>query len=89
MSRGNRDQTTFFTPEMDEMLRTAVKSSSRRVKWDVVAKMLPGVTPKACRSRWEGISWHQAGGWAYSGLENMGFAARQPLRRWVGGSGGA
>ncbi|GAB5360126.1 hypothetical protein AAMO2058_000600500 [Amorphochlora amoebiformis] len=80
MSRGNRDQTTFFTPEMDEMLRTAVKSSSRRVKWDVVAKMLPGVTPKACRSRWEDIQ-------AYSGLENMGFAARQPLRRWVGGSG--
>jgi len=75
MSRYQREDTPFFTPEMDEVLRNGVRSSStRRVRWEAIARLLPGASAKACKTRWEDIH-------AFSGLENMTFAAHQPLKR--------
>lgn len=70
----SRQDAAFFSPEMDAVLRNAVRSSTRRVRWDSIARLLPGVSAKACRARWEVIQ-------PYGGLENMSFAAFQPIKR--------
>eukprot|EP00466_Bigelowiella_natans_P003532 jgi/Bigna1/73241/fgenesh1_pg.23_\ len=81
MNRSRLDDNPFFTTEMDEVLRNAVTSSaSKRIRWDAIARALPGISGKACRSRWEEIQ-------GYKGLENMALAINQPLKRATNAKG--